>query len=131
MYVQGLYAILYTLQVNNTKPLYSFIQVQLLLLLLLSVATAIQLGALIKSVSNKGSNKALQFKDVEIIKVYSLKDSKQNTIIATVNLEYIKNKKKDRTLYCYGRFKYDVITTQRRVKRSQLVNKSIVQDGTG
>jgi len=49
--------------------------------------------------SNKGSNKALWFKDIEIIKVYSFKNSKRNTIIMIVNLKYIKNKEKDRTLY--------------------------------
>jgi hypothetical protein len=36
------------------------------------MATAIRPGAVIKSATTKGSNKALLFKDIELIKVYSL-----------------------------------------------------------
>ncbi|KAF1994104.1 hypothetical protein P154DRAFT_448433, partial [Amniculicola lignicola CBS 123094] len=56
-------------------------------------------GVLIKSISNKGSNKVLYFKDIALIKVYSLKDPKQSTIIVNINLVYIRNKEKDRKLY--------------------------------
>ncbi|KAF1994495.1 hypothetical protein P154DRAFT_447496, partial [Amniculicola lignicola CBS 123094] len=69
------------------------------LLLLLSTTTATWLGALIKSVSNKGSNKALYFKDIELIKVHYISNLSKSTIIANMNLEYIKNKEKGRILY--------------------------------
>ena len=95
MYVQDLYVILYTLQVDNTKPLYGFIRVQISLLLLLSIAIATRLGALIESASAKGSNKALSFKDISLIVVRSLKHPKKTTIIANINLKYIKNKERD------------------------------------
>jgi len=67
-----------------------------LLLLLLSVATAIRLGALVKSASAKGSNKALLFKDIDLIVVRSLKYPEKTIIIANINLKYVKNKEKDR-----------------------------------
>ena len=44
----------------------------------------------------KGSNKALLFKDIKFIKIHSLQDPRQNTIIINVNLKHIKNKEKDR-----------------------------------
>ena len=43
----------------------------------------------------KGSNKALSFKDIKLIKVYSLQNPKQSTIVANISLEHIKNKEKD------------------------------------
>ena len=98
IYVQDLYAILYALQVDDTKPFYSFIRVQISLLLLLSAATATRLGAIVESASAKGSNKALSFKDIEIMKVRSVVDPSRSTIIANINLENIKNKEKDRKL---------------------------------
>ncbi|XTI94535.1 hypothetical protein V2W45_1473694 [Cenococcum geophilum] len=74
----------YTIFINDTKPLYSFIRVQISLLLLLSVAIAIRLGALVESASAKGSNKA----------VYK-KRSNKSIIMVNMNLEHIKNKEKD------------------------------------
>ena len=74
MFVQDLYAILHALWVDNTKSLYSFIRVQISLLLLLSAATATRPGALVKSASAKGSNKALWFKNINVIIVCSEKD---------------------------------------------------------
>ncbi|KAF2726491.1 hypothetical protein EJ04DRAFT_599705 [Polyplosphaeria fusca] len=59
-----LYAILHALWVDDRKPLPGFIRIQISLLLLLSAATATRPGALVESASNKGSNKALCFKDV-------------------------------------------------------------------
>jgi len=96
IYVQDLYAILHALWVDDTKPLHGFIRVQISLLLLLSAATATRPGAIVKSVSAKGSNKALSFKNIKIIKVRSTVDPSRSTIIANVNLENIKNKEKDR-----------------------------------
>jgi hypothetical protein len=92
MDVQDLYAILHALWVDDTKPLHGFIRVQISLLLLLGAATAMRPGALVESASSKGSNKAFSFKNIELIKVRSLTDLGQSTIVANVNLEHIKNK---------------------------------------
>ncbi|PVH90143.1 hypothetical protein DM02DRAFT_621147 [Periconia macrospinosa] len=97
MYVQDLYAILHALWVDDTKPLHGFIKAQISLLLLLSAATATCPGALVESASNKGSNKALWFKDIELMKVRSLKDRSRSTLVANVNLENVKNKERDGT----------------------------------
>jgi hypothetical protein len=67
-----------------------------LLLLLLSAATATRPRAIVKSASAKGSNKALSFKNIELLKVRSIKDPSWSTIVANVNLENVKNKEKDR-----------------------------------
>jgi hypothetical protein len=67
-----------------------------LLLLFLSIAIAIRLGALIKSASAKGSNKVLLFKDINLIVVRSLKYPKKTIIITNINLKYVKNKERDR-----------------------------------
>lgn len=99
MFVQDLYAILHALWVDDTKPLHGFIRIQISLLLLLSAATATRPGALVESASNKGTNKALWFKDVQLMKVRNLKDPNKSTIVANVNLEHVKNKTKDGTPY--------------------------------
>jgi hypothetical protein len=95
MFVQDLYAILHALWVVDTKPLHGFIRVQISLLLLLSAATATRPGAIVESASAKGSNKALLFKNIELMKVRSIEDRSQSTIVVNVNLENIKNKDKD------------------------------------
>jgi hypothetical protein len=66
-----------------------------LLLLRLSAATAIRPGAIVESASAKGSNKALLFKNIELLKVCSIVDPSRSTIVANVNLENVKNKEKD------------------------------------
>ncbi|KAI1663563.1 DUF3435 containing protein [Pyrenophora tritici-repentis] len=95
MYVQDLYAILHALWVDDTKPLHGYIRVQISLLLLLSAATATRPGAIVESASAKGSNKALSFKNIELLKVRSVVDPSRSTIVANVNLENVKNKEKD------------------------------------
>jgi Protein of unknown function (DUF3435) len=95
MFVQDLYAILYALWINDTKPLHSFIRVQISLLLLLSAATAIRPGALVESASAKGSNKAVWFKNINVIVVYSEEHSNKSMVVVNINLEHIKNKEKD------------------------------------
>ncbi|OCL00062.1 uncharacterized protein K441DRAFT_537732, partial [Cenococcum geophilum 1.58] len=67
----------------------------ILLLLLFSVAIAIKPDALVESASTKGSNKAVYFKNINIIVIYSKKHSNKSTVIVNINLEYIKNKEKD------------------------------------
>jgi hypothetical protein len=99
MYVQEFYAIMHALWVDDMKPLAGFIRIQISLLLLLSAPTATRPGALVESASNKGSNKALCFKDVELMKVRCTSDPDKSTIIANVNLEHVKNKDKGGTPY--------------------------------
>jgi hypothetical protein len=62
------------------------------------VAIAIRLGALVESTSAKGSNKAVWFKNINVIVVYSEKHSNKSIIVVNINLEYIKNKEKDSKL---------------------------------
>ena len=95
MFVQDLYAILHALWIDDTKPLHGFIRVQISLLLLLSAATATRPGALVESASAKGSNKAVWFKNINVMVVHSEKHSNKSTIVVNVNLEHIKNKEKD------------------------------------
>jgi hypothetical protein len=95
MYVQDLYAILHALWVDDTKPLHGFIRIQISLLLLLSATTATRPGAIVESASAKGSNKALSFKNIKLLKVRSIVDPSRSTIVANVNLENVKNKEKD------------------------------------
>ncbi|KAL5404076.1 hypothetical protein PMIN04_012660 [Paraphaeosphaeria minitans] len=97
MYVQDLFAILHALWVDDKKPLHGFIRVQISALLLLSAATATRPGALVESASNKGSNKALCFKDVSLMKVPSLTDPNRSVLVANVNLVHVKNKERDGT----------------------------------
>ena len=66
-----------------------------MLLLLLSVAIAIRLGALVESTSAKGSNKAVWFKNINVIVVYSKEHFNKSMVVVNINLEYIKNKEKD------------------------------------
>ena len=63
--------------------------------LLFSIATAIRLGALVESTSTKSSNKALLFKDINFMVIYSLKYLEKTIIIININLKYIKNKEKN------------------------------------
>jgi hypothetical protein len=49
----------------------------------------------VESASTKGSNKAVWFKNINVIVVYSEKHSNISIIIVNVNLEHIKNKEKD------------------------------------
>ena len=51
-----------------------------------------------ESASAKGSNKAVWFKNINIIVIYSEKHSNKSIIIVNINLEYIKNKEKDSKL---------------------------------
>jgi hypothetical protein len=60
--------------------------------------TAIKPGTLIESTSAKGSNKAVWYKNINIIVVYSEKHPDKSTVMVNVNLEYIKNKEKDSIL---------------------------------
>ena len=91
MYVQDLYAVLHALWVDDTKALHGRIRVQLSLILLLSGATATRPGALIESSSARGSNKALSYEHVTLLKVRDTTNRERNTIVAKVSLVHIKN----------------------------------------
>jgi len=52
----------------------------------------------VESASAKGSNKAVWFKNINVIVVYSEKYSNKSMIIVNVNLKHIKNKEKDSKL---------------------------------
>ena len=64
---------------------------QLSLIFLLSGATSIRPGALVESGSTRGSNKALLYEHIIVIKIYDTTDKEWSTIIIGVNLVYIKN----------------------------------------
>src|SRR5256885_12804133 len=91
MYVQDLYAVLHALWVDDTKALHGRIRVQLSLILLLSGATSTRPGALVESGSARGSNKALLYEYITVIKVYDTIDREWSTIMIRVNLVHIKN----------------------------------------
>ena len=91
MYVQDLYSVLHALWVDDTKALHGRIRVQLSLMLLLSGATATRPGALIESGSARGSNKALSYEHITLLKVCNTTDREHSTIVAKVNLVHIKN----------------------------------------
>jgi len=52
----------------------------------------------VESASTKGSNKAVWFKNINIIVIRSKKHSNNSIIIVNINLEHIKNKEKDSKL---------------------------------
>ena len=91
MHAQDLYAIQHAHWVDDPKALHGLERVQFSLLLLLSAATATRPGALVESGSAKGSNKALCFEHVSLLKVRDTKDPSRSTIAAKVDLVHIKN----------------------------------------
>jgi len=52
----------------------------------------------VESASAKGSNKAVWFKNINVIVIYSKKHSNKSIVIVNINLEYIKNIEKDSKL---------------------------------
>ncbi|KAJ9641087.1 hypothetical protein H2199_005755 [Coniosporium tulheliwenetii] len=91
MYVQDLYAVIQAHWVEDTKALHGRLRVEISLLLLLSAATTTRPGALVESGSAKGSNKALSYEHVSIMKVRDVKDPDRTTTVVMVNLVHIKN----------------------------------------
>ena len=51
-----------------------------------------------ESASAKDSNKAVWFKNINIMVIYSEKYFNKNIIVVNINLEHIKNKEKDSKL---------------------------------
>ena len=91
IYIQNLYTIIQAHQTIDLKPYYSQFQIEIFLILLLSAIIAIKLGALVKSSSARGSNKALLYRNIIIIRVYNIRDLNQTTTLATIDLIHIKN----------------------------------------
>ncbi|KAH8727704.1 hypothetical protein GQ44DRAFT_725215 [Phaeosphaeriaceae sp. PMI808] len=67
------------------------------LLLLLSTATATRSGALVESTSNAGSNKALRFRDVELMVVPHVKYHTKSRIMANIDFVHVKNEERGAT----------------------------------
>lgn len=91
MFVQDLYVILHAHWALDPKPQHGRSRVEMSLILLLSGATATRPGALIESGSAKGSNKALSYQHISILKIRDVEDSTRSTVIAKVDLMHIKN----------------------------------------
>ncbi|KAJ9644084.1 hypothetical protein H2199_003952 [Coniosporium tulheliwenetii] len=91
MYVQDLYVVIHAHWVEDTKALHGRLRVEISPLLLLSAATTIRPGALVESGSAKGSNKALSYEHISIMKVRDVKDPNRTTTVAKVSLVHIKN----------------------------------------
>jgi integrase len=89
IYVEDLYAILHALWIDDRQPLHGLVRIIIALLLVVSAATGTRPSALI----------ALTFKDVEIMKVRSLENSNQSTILVNVNLVKVKNQGTSGTPY--------------------------------
>ncbi len=90
MYVQDLYAVLHCLWANDLKPVHGRFRVQIALILLISGATTTRPGALVESGSCQGSNKALKYEHVRLVKVRNPRDSRQTSLGLLVSLVHIK-----------------------------------------
>jgi len=99
LFVQDLFPISRALWIDDSLPLPGLMRVQISVLILLCAATGTRPGTLVESADNKGSQEVLQFKDVEIMKVRSVKDPNESTIVAHVNLVHVKNKERNGTQY--------------------------------
>ncbi|KAF2866225.1 hypothetical protein BDV95DRAFT_216046 [Massariosphaeria phaeospora] len=79
MYVQDLYSILDALWIDDRRALYGLIRVFISLPLIMSATTATRPAAIV----------ALTFKDIELMKIRSLKDVEQSTfnVATTVALD--------------------------------------------
>jgi hypothetical protein len=91
MYVQDLYAIIDAHWTMDAKPRHGRFRVQMGAILLLSGATATRPQALVESSSARGSNKALSYEHITILKVRDAKNFNQTTTVALVSLVHIKN----------------------------------------
>lgn len=91
MYVQDLYVVIRAHWAEDTKALHGRLRVEISLLLLLSASTTTRPGALVESSSAKGSNKALSYEHISIMKVRDVKNPSHTTTVVMVNLVHIKN----------------------------------------
>ena len=72
MFVRDFYGLVYAHWVEDERRLHGLTRVQIWTLHLLSAATVSRPGALVESASAKGSNKALWFEHVYILKIRHL-----------------------------------------------------------
>ncbi|KAF2179944.1 hypothetical protein K469DRAFT_715808 [Zopfia rhizophila CBS 207.26] len=90
MYVQDLYVILSAHWTMDAKPRHGRFRVQMDTILLLCGATSTRPQALIESSSAKGSNKALSYEHIDILRVRDKENRNRTTTIARVSLVHIK-----------------------------------------
>jgi hypothetical protein len=91
MYVLDLYTILRALWTMDAKPRHGRFRAQIDTILVLAGATATRPQALIESSSAKGSNKALSYEHITILRVRDKKNRNRTTTVVLVNLVHIKN----------------------------------------
>ncbi|KIW87203.1 uncharacterized protein Z519_12105 [Cladophialophora bantiana CBS 173.52] len=91
MFVQEFYVFEYAHWVEDRRPLHGLIRVEIWALQLLSGATACRPGALVVSGSAKGTNKAVWFEHVEILKIRHPENPSCTVLAAKVNLVHIKD----------------------------------------
>jgi hypothetical protein len=91
MYKEDMHVILSAHWMIDPKPRHGRFRVQLDTIFLLSAATGTRPQALIESSSAKGSNKALSYEHIEILRVRDKYNWNRTTTVARVILVYIKN----------------------------------------
>lgn len=91
MFIRDFYVIVYEHWVEDTRALHGVVRVQIWTLHLLSAATANRPGALVESSSAKGTNKALWFEHVDILKIRHPQDPSRTVLAVKVNLVHIKD----------------------------------------
>ena len=91
MFVQDFYVILYVHWVEDARFLPGLVRTQISTLYLLSAATATRPGALVESSSAKGTNKALWYEHVEILKTRPPNDPTRTVMAVRVNLVHVKD----------------------------------------
>jgi len=91
MFVRDFYVLVYAHWVEDERRLHGLTRVQIWTLHLLSAATVSRPGALVESASAKGSNKALWFEHVDILKIRHPDDPTRTVLAVKVNLVHIKD----------------------------------------
>jgi hypothetical protein len=91
MFVRDFFVVVYAHWVEDPRPVHGLVRVQVWTLHLLSAATSSRPGALVESGSAKGTNKALWFQHVEILKIRHPDDPSRTVLAAKVDLVHIKD----------------------------------------
>lgn len=91
MFVQDFYVLEYVRWVEDPRPLHGLVLVTNWTLRLVSAATSCRPGALVESASAKGTNKALWFEHVEILKVRRPDDPSRTVLAVKLDLVHIKD----------------------------------------
>ncbi|KAI9794438.1 MAG: hypothetical protein M1816_005508 [Peltula sp. TS41687] len=91
MDVQDLCVVIHADWVEDTKALHGLLRVEISMLLLLKRRYTTRPGALVESSSAKGSDKALSYELISVMRVRGVKDPNHTTTVAMVDLVHIKN----------------------------------------